>query len=296
MKKRRFYIKGQKDLPLAVGSLLLLSEEDSHHLRHVLRIGKGASIGLFDGCGREIEAVVDSFLPDGANVRITRVLETHGVQNPLSGRASRNPENNPVQDPALSRFNIDLVLPLLKADKLESVFRMASQLGANAFLLFLSKRCIPQPGDTGIAGKMKRWERIILDSIRISGRSIAPSLKFFDSLENLLKTLSEKKKIIIAHEQPGLPLLSDVLYGMLSGTFREGASLRSHAKNHNDDISIAFDGIALATGPEGGFSPEEVDMAVNYGAVRCSLGEGILKAETAPVAALAVVLSFLGRL
>lgn len=282
---------GEKDRPFPVGSIVMLSPEDSHHLRHVLRIEKNASLSLFDGGGREMEAVVDSFLPEGVNVRITSVLETHSGPNPLSGCASRNPKN-----PAISGFCVDLALPLLKADKLEPVFRMAAELGAASFLLFLSKRCIPQPRDPGFAKKRKRWERIIRDSIRISGRSVVPCLNYFDSLEILLKAVAGKKWIILAYEHPGLPLLSDVIYEIVSETFREESLPHPPAQKMGDKNSIASDGIVLITGPEGGFSPQEVDMAVNYGALVCSLGKGILKAETAPVAALAVILSFLGRI
>jgi hypothetical protein len=52
MKKHRFYITSQKERIPDVGMRLVLSREDSHHLRHVLRIGKGDSIDLFDGEGR----------------------------------------------------------------------------------------------------------------------------------------------------------------------------------------------------------------------------------------------------
>jgi 16S rRNA (uracil1498-N3)-methyltransferase len=184
----------------------------------------------------------------------------------------------------------------LKSDKLETVFRMGSQLGTGAFHLFLSKRCIPHPGDAGPAGKMKRWEKIILDSVRISGRSIVPCLKYYDSLENLFKAVCENRKILFAYEKPGLPLLSDVLSAMSSGTFREESLSLHQEKERNQSRAFPFDGIILVTGPEGGFAREEADMAVRYGAGVCSLGEGILKAETAPVAALAVTLSFLRKI
>ena len=50
------------------------------------------------------------------------------------------------------------------------------------------------------------------------------------------------------------------------------------------------------TGPEGGFTPEEVALARGAGMQICSLGPRILRCETAPVAALAVVMSLTGNM
>ena len=54
--------------------------------------------------------------------------------------------------------------------------------------------------------------------------------------------------------------------------------------------------IALVTGSEGGFAPEEVEQAVKAGAVPVGLGPRILRCETAPLAALAAVLTLTGDL
>ena len=54
--------------------------------------------------------------------------------------------------------------------------------------------------------------------------------------------------------------------------------------------------VSIITGPEGGFTPGEVDMVRRCGAHLCSLGGRILRAETAPVAALSVILAHFGEI
>ncbi|MBN1901631.1 16S rRNA (uracil(1498)-N(3))-methyltransferase [Candidatus Sumerlaeota bacterium] len=296
MKKRRFYIDNLKDLSPDAGTLLDLPQGESHHLRNVLRIRKGTVIALFDGKGMEADAVVDSFSPDGVMVRLMRIISS-SERYPHYSDASAAPRGNvPVKGESFESLNVNMALPFLKADKLETVFRMASQLGAAGFCVFPSLRCIPHPGNAGMMGKMKRWEKIILDSIRISRRSLVPRLQCFDSLENLLKTFSQDRKIFFAYEMPGLPLLSHVLSGIMTSLSPEISRSTPLDMKDYPGQSIPFRGFLLVTGPEGGFLQEEADLAAHYGAALCSLGEGILKAETAPVAALSIILSFLGRI
>ena len=54
--------------------------------------------------------------------------------------------------------------------------------------------------------------------------------------------------------------------------------------------------VRLVVGPEGGFSPQEADLAGSVGAIRATLGEGVLRTETAAVVGAALVLSRYGRL
>jgi 16S rRNA (uracil1498-N3)-methyltransferase len=67
-----------------------------------------------------------------------------------------------------------------------------------------------------------------------------------------------------------------------------------------DNISdIACQGkptVSIVTGPEGGFEPYEAEIARNAGLLTVSLGSRILRCETAPIAALAIVMFFLGEM
>ncbi len=67
---------------------------------------------------------------------------------------------------------------------------------------------------------------------------------------------------------------------------------------HLQDIPAlpAAQSVALLLGPEGGFSREEVDLARQFGWLTVSLGERILRAETATLTAVAIVQFLIGNL
>jgi 16S rRNA (uracil1498-N3)-methyltransferase len=70
-----------------------------------------------------------------------------------------------------------------------------------------------------------------------------------------------------------------------------GQSLTSLALPHGRDALIR-----LAVGPEGGWTPEEAEQAINCGFVPVSMGDCILRAETTALAALSILQSRLGEL
>ena len=62
------------------------------------------------------------------------------------------------------------------------------------------------------------------------------------------------------------------------------------------ELDLSYKKIAVFIGSEGGFEKEEVDYALSKGATAVHLGERILRCETAPVAALAVLMNLTGNL
>jgi len=279
MKKYRFYIEGNKETDFPVGSLVPLAPEESHHLCHVLRIPKGGVIYAFDGFGRELEAIVESVQPEKVLVRIKGVC---------SGQGSETGGGSAESAPAIS-----LGVPFLKSDKLETVFRMATQLGVLRFHVFVSHRCVSRPEPGVLEKKRKRWERIILESVRISGRAMMPGISFHDSLDSLLKEIPPGSRAILAFEGKGLPLLSRAISEMKKEAGLKQASPRSASYGEEPPASVQ-NSICFITGPEGGFTAKEIETAEKNKVILCSLGDKILKAETAPIAAIAAIRALLG--
>jgi len=255
MEIHRFYFN---DGNLSPGKILELPPGETHHLSHVLRVRPGTIVHIFNGSGGEVEAVVMSAEKNGVFVRITKPADT----------------TDRVMEPALS---VELALPLLKSDKLETVLRMATELGAAGFCLYHSNRSIPKPDPAGFEKKRTRWEKIILDSVRISGRRFLPPLHEPCFLERLLEQRAAAGPVILAWEGEGYPHLTNLLSSL--------APLSEEIKR-----------LCLVTGPEGGFPREEVEQAENRGVYVCSLGPRILRAETAPIAALAAIMNYSGEM
>jgi 16S rRNA (uracil1498-N3)-methyltransferase len=244
------------------GTVLTLSTQVSHHLKHVLRLSAGDTILLCDGLGGEAQGVIDSILRGGVRVRIMQRCEPPAGCHEL-------------------KMPIALALPYLKSDKLETALRMASELGAAAFYIFHCRRCVPARIDSAMERKKERWRGIVCDAVCLSGRTMVPEIFGLFSFGEIMDEITPQYSVILPYEGGGYPLISEVMQRLLPEGKRGSANVK---------------GICLVTGPEGGFEPDEIKTAMEHGALICSLGARILRAETAPIAALCATLAMTGEM
>lgn len=158
---------------------------------------------------------------------------------------------------------ITLYVALAKGDKLESVIQKGVELGAAAFVPVLTARCISRPDAKSLAKKLERWNKIARAAAEQSGRGTIPVVEEAVDLKTAVERMAADALPILFYENATIPL-GQALQG-ISGP------------------------VSLFTGPEGGFEPAEVEYAKGRGIHICSLGPRILRCETAPLAALAVV-------
>jgi len=297
MTKRRFYIQWEKDQMARVGETICLSSRESHHLIHVLRLSPAAPVLLFDAQGREMEGVVESLDPQGVTVRLTALSSPESLHPPrLHESESAEIPSVPGSDPKSPWIRAGLALPMLKSDKIETVLRMATEIGADSFHLFASARSVPRLDQATLEKKIKRWQRIIQDAVRVSGTRAVPPISVYPSLDHLLSALIPHGPVILAYEEKGFPLLSQLLFSipLISS---DHVKSPSEAGLSGTQVQDGFQRrVTLVTGPEGGFTKEEVEMAKLRGVFVCSLGPRILRAETAPIAALCAILSCGGEI
>ena len=138
------------------------------------------------------------------------------------------------------------------------------ELGAVTIGPFVCGRCVAQPKKD----KSERLQRIADAAAGQSGRGILPKVLPAMSFEEMLKRAAENQRVLFFC--PG------------------GSSLAEAAKE--------AESLSLITGPEGGFTPEEVRQAQAAGCLPTGLGPRILRCETAPLAALAAVMALNGEL
>ncbi len=164
-----------------------------------------------------------------------------------------------------------LLCGLLKGDKQDFVIQKATELGVSAVVPVVCQRSVPQLGEERAEKRQQRWSRIALSAAQQCRRPDVPRVLLPISLA-----------AAVQDSTPADPaLLSLLLY--------EGPAAPLHAL-----LPAAADQAALATvrllvGPEGGFTDAEVAAATAAGFLPASLGPRILRAETAVVAALAVL-------
>jgi 16S rRNA (uracil1498-N3)-methyltransferase len=159
---------------------------------------------------------------------------------------------------------IELGIALIKFDRLEWILEKGTELGVSRFRLFIAARS--EKGlDHGAIKRMARWERILIESSQQCRRDRLPALDAPVALEALLASAAGLR--LLLDEEPGLP---HVLTQLPS---HPGAGERA----------------SLVVGPEGGWTEPERQVAAARGWTPASLGSQILRAETAAVAACAVV-------
>ncbi|MBQ8966752.1 RsmE family RNA methyltransferase [Ruminococcus sp.] len=157
-----------------------------------------------------------------------------------------------------------------KSDKLELIVQKAVELGVSEIVPVLTLRCVSRPDGKSFRKKQERLCKIALEAAKQCGRSIVPRVGDMISLDECAARLGEHEKGLVCYEKGGRPLREVV-----------GADSR--------DIGIFI-------GSEGGFEESEVEKCRSCGAEVIGLGSRILRCETAPLAAAAIVMSLTGNM
>lgn len=159
-----------------------------------------------------------------------------------------------------------------KADKLEHVIQKATELGAYEIVAFPSARCVSRPDEKTLVKKRERWQKIAASAAEQSGRGRIPDVLTADCFEQAVLRACACDLALFPYENEQQLSLRAAIG---AGTYRTAS---------------------VMTGPEGGFTPEEVWLARQHGMQVCSLGPRILRCETAPLCALTAMLFAAGAL
>lgn len=159
-------------------------------------------------------------------------------------------------------ITVTLVTALPKGNAYDEVVRCCTELGVSIFQPVISDRTLLKPSPH----KLERWRRIATEAAEQSERQIVPTV-----LEPIL--FSE----MFARE---IDAESDRYICVARGGGYHLSKCLKHSVRNN---------ILIATGPEGGWTKEEVEKAIAVGYQPVSLGDRILRAVTAPIVALSLV-------
>lgn len=159
-----------------------------------------------------------------------------------------------------------------KSEKLEHVIQKATELGACEIIAFPSSRCVAKPDEKSLSKKLERWQKIAASAAEQSGRGRIPTVRAAKSFREAVLEASTCDLPLFPYEnEKTLPL---------SACLKAGS----------------YQTVSIMTGPEGGFSEDEVAFAGENNMKICSLGPRILRCETAPLCALTAVLFAAGAL
>lgn len=156
---------------------------------------------------------------------------------------------------------------LAKGDKMDLAIQKAVELGVTEVVPFVSRYTVVKLDEKQAKNRQARWQRIALEAAKQSGRTRVPEVHKPCSFRTMVERIKERR------DQSHLVILA------------------FEAERHRGIGALDAEpkGVSVVVGPEGGFSPEEVDALQSVGAEVCTLGPRILRTETAGLVLLSIV-------
>ena len=160
-----------------------------------------------------------------------------------------------------SPVEVTLFMGYPKSDKLEMIVQKATELGAYAIIPFESSRCIKRPSAEKSEKIIQRLSRIVKEAAKQCSRSKIPQISAPITLGELSGKIKDFDLALFCYE-----------------CAPSENSCRKILESHHSPVRS----VAVIVGCEGGFSAEEAELIITSGAKAVSLGERILRCETAP--------------
>lgn len=248
------------------GEHATLRPEQAHQVCRVLRMKPGSAICVVDGRGQECAARLEE-------VSLRRVVVRLGLWR----RCEREP-----------KVHLCLGLGLLKGEKMDWAVQKATEVGVSEVVPLQCARCVVRWEEERGLGKVRRWQRIALEATEQCQRARVPVVGAPISFGSLLERAATFDWVLLAHEGASVSLPQALAAG------RRAVQGEPQSNAETSEAWVA-PRVLLLVGPEGGFAPEEVRQAQEAGVVAVSLGARTLRAETAAVVGVALVLYELER-
>lgn len=252
--------------PLTPGALVRLPAHAARHVQ-VLRMQPGQALTLFPGVDAESNREYDA--------RITEMGRQH-VEVQVLGEQVCNREANPA---------VHLLAGMPANERMDWLVEKATELGAASITPIAAERSMLKLKGERAEKKCAHWQGIAIAASEQCGRNTVPPVASPVSLEQWVKRYQQEGK---GNTQTGCAgTLPDTLL-VLSP---EGAQTLYQWRHAQADALCArqWRRIYVLTGPEGGLSAAELRLATQAGFMPLGLGARILRSETAPLAALALL-------
>jgi 16S rRNA (uracil1498-N3)-methyltransferase len=244
---------------LNTGEDLSLPAGTARHVQ-VLRLQPDHEITLFNGQGGEFKAVVTHM---GRSEVSVRVGEHHPVERELN-------------------IQVHLWSSITANERMDWLLEKATELGAATLLPITAERSVLKLKGERADKKLAHWQAIAVASSEQCGRNrvlqVGQAITLTQALEHLSAASSPSRSARwVLSLSPGTRLLQEMIQ-----TIRPA---RGQGATQPTEVIVL-------SGPEGGLSPAEEAQAIAAGFVPVSLGNRVLRAETAPVAVLSAIACF----
>ena len=164
-----------------------------------------------------------------------------------------------------SALHIHMGIALSRGDRMDWVIQKATELGVSSMTPLVTERSGVKLRGERAEKKLRHWQQIAISACEQCGRNRLPVIQVLQPLGDWLEHTEAERKFVLHHRADNNPLASPV-----------PAS------------------VALLVGPEGGLDSAEILAAEDHGFNSLRLGPRILRTETAPLAAIAILQSYWG--
>lgn len=161
---------------------------------------------------------------------------------------------------------IHLVQSIPKGPKFDFIIQKSTELGVNAITPVISERSVVKIEKERAGDKLGRWKRVVLEAAQQSNRLDVPDVASPVTLRDFLSSFRKVDLNLLLWEGEQKSGIKDLLQSI-------------------KDIKK----VTVLTGPEGGFSEDEVGMAISAGFTPVSIGKSVLRTETAPIMVLSIL-------
>ena len=236
-----------------------LDADNAKKVVRVLRMTAGETFIAFNGFGREWDCVLTTTESEGKPRAKGLILNERDTQN-------------------THRVKIAVAQAIPKGDKMDFVLQKGTELGVTDFYPFEAERSVARfgfdEGDGGERATMRamRWRKIVETAAAQCGRSDVPFVHAISDLSTVVSTGTGEGRCFMLDEN------EETL------SFRE--TLQREKIEWDDEFPPK---IMVLVGPEGGWSQREREWASRYGAESVSLGNRILRTETAALVAATIL-------
>jgi 16S rRNA (uracil1498-N3)-methyltransferase len=228
----------------AEGEEIELDEPTSHYLTRVLRLKEGGELIGFDSYQSVYRLRVQGM--EDQRTRVRKISQEK--------KGSIN-----------SQRKLALAQSLPKATKFDLILRQGTELGIHRFIPVMTQRSVSRPELEQFDHKRDRWEKIIVEACRQSGRNDLPGLDPILNWNQLLDLFPDFNLVLMPYE-------------------KEAPTLRTVFESQP-----SCEKILVLIGPEGGWSSEEIRQARDRGALAVHLPTPILRTETAGMVVISMI-------
>ncbi len=160
-------------------------------------------------------------------------------------------------------YPVTLVQALPESNKLDWIIEKAVELGVTKFQAISAQRSVVKLNPERAEKKWQHWQAIAISASEQSGRNHLMQVSELNQFKQYLTTSSDAVRIMLSP--------------------RGDLALMKWVRSNPPQA------LELLIGPEGGFSPEEEELAAQHGVLLCTMGARILRTETAGLAAISAI-------